>query len=93
MIIVELNGGLGNQLFQYAFAKYASIKLQRHFVFNPVSKRNIILGSKLLGCKNFRIADKKLIKNTLGYQSVNSLRKLIISNNYLSRLIRKKYLL
>lgn len=39
-IIVKLNGGLGNQMFQYAFARAVSIKTGIHFELDATGYEN-----------------------------------------------------
>ena len=60
MIISELNGGLGNQLFQFAIARNLSIKLNIPFkldasIYNNNKVRQYNLD--VFGCKN-SLADK-----------------------------------
>ena len=51
MIIVKLIGGLGNQMFQYAFAKHLSVKHGVELRLDVSSLNNATLG------KNFTIRD------------------------------------
>ncbi|CVK19933.1 alpha-1,2-fucosyltransferase [Sporomusa sphaeroides] len=52
MVIVQLNGGLGNQMFQYALGRYLSIKLNTTFKLDTYTFRGDKLRKYELDCFN-----------------------------------------
>ena len=81
-IYVKLYGGLGNQLFQYAFGKSLSKKLSVNLIFevesgfkNDFFKRKYVI--------------KDLVNNPLTLSSSNSINRLTISTSIIGKLYRK----
>jgi len=68
MIIVQLNGGLGNQMFQYAFARYLSIKNSTDLKYDFISYTGDSKREYALGCFNVEIekANRQEIEKFLG---------------------------
>ena len=85
MIIVQISGGLGNQLFQYAFGRALSLKYNKSLAFNIDSfkwdkLRKFELDSFLL---NLKIVDCNIIDKTVK-------RKILISDKIMYFFLNKK---
>lgn len=83
MIIIRLSGGLGNQLFQYSFGRYLSIKLETELKFDiQLNTSASDFTPRLLGLSKYNtnlcLASKKEIN-----------RYKIFNGGYLSRIERK----
>lgn len=83
MIIVKLSGGLGNQLFQYSFGRYLSLKLETELKFDTqLNSSASDFTPRLLGLSKYNtnlcLASKKEIN-----------RYKISDSGYLSRIERK----
>lgn len=76
MIIVKITGGLGNQLFQYSFGRYLSMKfesevkydIQTNYDSSNISNRNVGLSNFNIHLKiatNYEIYKFKFFKNTI----------------------------
>ena len=56
MIIIKISGGLGNQLFQYAFGRYLSVKFNTEMKFDVQTNYNSLSFTKRsVGLNNFNI--------------------------------------
>ena len=68
MIISRLNGGLGNQMFQYAFARHLSIKNSTNLKYDFIYYAGDSKRKYALGCFNIDIekANRQEIKKFLG---------------------------
>lgn len=83
MIIVKLSGGLGNQLFQYSFGRYLSLKHNVELKFDAnLSLNNANFTSRSLGLSKFKI--------DLNFANRHELEKYkLLNNGILARLERK----
>jgi len=81
MICVQLNGGLGNQMFQYAFGRAMAFKLQTDLLFDTspllnnktvFTNRSLELGIFKIKIQEASITDIKRLK-TIFYRIVNTL--------------------
>jgi hypothetical protein len=94
MIIIDLRGGLGNQLFQFAFAKFVSLNRYKEEIFfdeTNIEDSNIKISS--ICTDRFNVAGKKQMSQVLGYQSINLIRKFIIQNKFLSEKVINRNLI
>lgn len=80
MFVVNIKGGLGNQLFQYNFAKYLQKKYsQEKIVFNTsYYKKDSIHGGYMLGTAPFTINNR--LHKKIKKQSLMKLLKIICMN-------------
>ncbi|MFH6999047.1 alpha-1,2-fucosyltransferase [Flavobacterium sp. FlaQc-57] len=83
MIIVKLSGGLGNQLFQYSFGRFLSLKYKTELKFDP--QLNIVASDftpRLLGLSKYNI--------DLSFAEKDEARKYkFFKNDLLSKIERK----
>lgn len=86
MIIIKLQGGLGNQMFQYAMARSMANEKEIYFDFSFLKQNNVSTDN--FTARNFEL---NIFKNLLIQQVNPYLRKLILSKRKLARLIAPKY--
>ena len=66
MIIVKIWGGLGNQLFQYAFGKYLSLKLNTELKFDlQTNYKSTNFTNRSVGLNNFNINFSQATKSEI----------------------------
>ncbi|WP_423737531.1 alpha-1,2-fucosyltransferase [Chitinophaga caseinilytica] len=61
MVIINISGGIGNQMFQYAFGRYLSILFQKQLLLNMTAYENN--GYRKFGLQTFQLAPKCRIVN------------------------------
>lgn len=84
MIIVKITGGLGNQLFQYAFGKYLSVKLNTELKFDiQTNYDSSNFTNRSVGLANFNIK--------LNLASKNEIDEFKYFNNKLFARIERKF--
>lgn len=90
MIVTALNGGLGNQLFQYAFALFISKKLGQDYYLDPILVKN--LETSIFSISKINISQVKNcdLRRILGYQSIYPVRKFLFKDSFLLNHIKTK---
>ena len=82
MIVSQIIGGLGNQLFQYSAGRALALRLGENYVIDTSSFKNYSFhnGFELANLFNVNIqeASKSELINLLGYRSVSPLKKILI---------------
>ena len=84
MIVTQLRGGLGNQMFQYAFAKCLAIKhntkllIDKSFLDNQLPQEDFVI-------RNF---DLDIFNINFNFISIDELKKLKKNKSFISKLLR-----
>ena len=95
MIIIDVSGGLGNQMFQYAAGRALSEQLKQPLILDVTSFSDYSLhnGFELesVFAKNFQISSKHQIREILGWQAM-PLVKNLAKGNRLQILRNKKHI-
>jgi hypothetical protein len=91
MILLNLSGGLGNQMFQFAFANYIAkkYKLDVRFSTDLLSIHNGYELTRVFKL-NLRIVNSREIKKLLGWQAYGIVRK-ILSRSFFSFLRKSNF--
>ncbi len=94
MIVSNLIGGLGNQMFQYAAGRALSLQLHRHLYLDisDLARYQLHQGYQFerIFAGEFKVATGKSVRGILGYQGISFLRKILIRDQ-LKYLRSRKY--
>jgi hypothetical protein len=80
MIIIKLKGGLGNQMFQYAFAKSISLKLSTKLFVDLTSLSNEVKIDNLTH-RNYQLNRFNINDNVLTFEQSKDFEKKVFLNN------------